>query len=471
MKQLSLKLIFVSNFLVFICSAQNWQPVSSKETFNFVSSPSQKIPTPIWVDSISVKGSDTIYHLNRFIKLCKNCSVFKEDYCGYPYLQDKIYLKDQGDFLQKKIRKEGNVYRFYGDDTFAIAPFTPIDEKWIFDTTYSVTAKISSSLTTQILGIHDSIKTILLSSGDTILLSENYGMIYFTKHALKKQWKLAGIEERRLGLIIPDERDYFNYEVGDIFEYVIINYGHGANSTREKYEIKSKQINGDTIKYHVQGNQKITDSYTSQTFYSIIDRHFYIVLSNTKKRLPLAIKSGICSLQYNELQTDSNGVISYIIKSDFGRFTQNSDMVLEYHYLNNVESMLTDVYKVGLGMTYSHYSYGGNSATEQKLIAYRKNNITVGTFTDTEDLTSILNSSYKNITFYPNPSSDRVKFDLPSSDEYQIVITDIFGKIMQMEKMHLTDGEINISQLPSGLYIVAIESESIKSKGLLRVNK
>lgn len=466
-------------FIVCTCNAQNWQPINKNETFNYLKSPAQKIPTSIWVDSVAKEGTDSIYYLNRFVIPCEECTKPEPSYC-YDHPASSTFLKNQGMFMQKKIiRTSEGVFRFFGKDTFAINPYVPINESWIFDTTNSITATTSKLSTEQILGKSDEIKTIVLSNGDTIELSKNHGITYFTKHATNEEWKLAGIEERKLGLSTPKAKDFFNFQVGDMFEYNIYISGYNPTTTIEKFEIISKTVTGDTTKYNIIGKRSITDNYIFHISYETINETL-ILIDNSEHilntRNPKITFKDDCLLHYSNFKSSDNGAISLTTGVD-GQVYQhipNSDTILSHHYMpiGNVD---TETYKTGLGLTYKVKSLGNSSGYNFRLVAYRKNNDTVGTFTDSKYLTptsiSVRNNNSNNLSIYPNPCFNKVKVDLDNTSPIHLSIIDLSGKIIKTEMFDTSSGEIDTSLIPPGLYILELTGDSINTSNLLRIEK
>jgi len=73
--------------------------------------------------------------------------------------------------------------------------------------------------------------------------------------------------------------------------------------------------------------------------------------------------------------------------------------------------------------------------------------------------------SYKktNTTFniYPNPATKNVFINLPDEAVYQVSLTNISGKLMKQLKteFHQTNIEINVNDLPKGMYLVELKNE------------
>lgn len=91
-----------------------------------------------------------------------------------------------------------------------------------------------------------------------IIISKNYGIIEF-KETSSRVYNLVGIEgeNRQLGEQLPNFWDFFDYEVGDIFQERTSGGENMYYSERTtKYEIISKNVNFDTITYEISGIYK-----------------------------------------------------------------------------------------------------------------------------------------------------------------------------------------------------------------------
>ena len=65
----------------------------------------------------------------------------------------------------------------------------------------------------------------------------------------------------------------------------------------------------------------------------------------------------------------------------------------------------------------------------------------------------------KNIYLYPNPSKNNVKISL-GIEKANVSIFDMSGKLVQTNKNYISDKNIDISNLPIGVYIVRISSNN-----------
>lgn len=74
-----------------------------------------------------------------------------------------------------------------------------------------------------------------------------------------------------------------------------------------------------------------------------------------------------------------------------------------------------------------------------------------------EPLLSTPDKKPNQISVYPNPVLDRLIIDIPLASKITTTVTSITGKIQNVAS--LADGQIDVSHLASGLYILTVESE------------
>jgi hypothetical protein len=73
----------------------------------------------------------------------------------------------------------------------------------------------------------------------------------------------------------------------------------------------------------------------------------------------------------------------------------------------------------------------------------------------------------RNIVFYPNPSEDDIRIELPqqiNDVNYQIKITNLEGQLLIQQQVNCTDGflDLKVGNLQTGVYILSFESEGEK---------
>ena len=195
---------------------QNWAPVKTGITSNF-SCDTSHIIFSVWVDSIDFNGTDSVYFLNRVVRPCDTCSINYIDsiHQQYPGYSNNLFFRNQPQFLQRKINWNLLSLSSWLNDTasWALYPQLNSGSNWLFDTIHSITANLSDKTTGLVLGMNDSLEIIILSTGDSIVLSKNYGVVKFPAvFGTNLYYRLIGIEGLiNTGIKVPDFFDIFNY--------------------------------------------------------------------------------------------------------------------------------------------------------------------------------------------------------------------------------------------------------------------
>nr|MBK9653904.1 hypothetical protein [Bacteroidota bacterium] len=141
----------------------------------------------MWVDSSSFNNQTNSYYLNRNLE-----DSMDVNFCGLCYCKT-----NQPGFLQHicVIPPNGNV-AFYFPDTFYINIYDSVGASWVYDYyPTTITAQIISATFDSIFDTMDSVKTILLSTNDTIRISKKFGILCFPKGPSPfEYYRLKGID-------------------------------------------------------------------------------------------------------------------------------------------------------------------------------------------------------------------------------------------------------------------------------------
>jgi hypothetical protein len=234
-------------FLTIVCAsrlaAQDWSPILVNEKMNYQHTDSVYISHTIWVESVQYSGNDTIYQLNRIVK----------DVPGNP----EIALRNQPQFLLKQMKKQdAGVYTFNDPGGFTIHALGANSETWLFDQDNNIIAQVTSLSLEDVFGVQDSVKVIILSDGNEIRLSKNFGILKFPDFENGGNYLLVGIQNTAYGESVPDFWDIFDFEVGDVFQYKYHDLYAGSGYVNDftiKYTISTKTISGNTIEYETEG--------------------------------------------------------------------------------------------------------------------------------------------------------------------------------------------------------------------------
>jgi len=112
--------------------------------------------------------------------------------------------------------------------------------------------------------------------------------------------------------------------------------------------------------------------------------------------------------------------------------------------------------------TYSDGTYVLNQGFQQ-------GNLTVSGIEDFDESISI--------NVFPNPTQKTIKINWASFDntidtDYQVIITDVSGKILQDNPLDSEDQEIDVSAFKSGVYLLVIRhnNKTLKSFKIIKTN-
>jgi len=465
--------------------AQDWSLFNSSEKFNYRLDGDNVITSTILVDSVQLNGSDSIFFLNRI--MCDTCATI----IGGPNACDTCYgLINQPQFLQREVSlSAAGIFNLRDTGNIVLNSFAAINDSWLFDSVYNINATVSSITLVSVFGTPDSVKTILLSTGDTIRLSQNFGLLHYPKsYGLNSYYRLTGIEGRNVGEQSAKFLDFFNFEVGDMFEFHESGMFDGAchYDRRKKYEIISKQLIGDSAIYSVSGIA--IDSnwtgfggcpvYTSRGPYSanliFIDSALHFANSYNHQVLKLRNDGFQLDSAYDHtrIRLDSNQVLNKLFVEKISSFYNyifyypTSTPEVFYPY-NSFGFMCTfsQTYKAGLGLTDFIFGYCTEGYDESHLVAYRKGNDTVGVFTPDSIILKAndLQSEEGDISIYPNPSTGKFSIHIPVTAGMQetsvLEVYNLLGDKQKSVLVHNEPGEVvDISSLPAGMYIIELKT-------------
>ncbi|MDQ3112083.1 MAG: hypothetical protein M3R17_19540, partial [Bacteroidota bacterium] len=253
-------LLFLFLFPFFL-AAQSWSPLNSSEAFNFRLDNDPVLTSTLRADSYTAISGDTVFNYNTIV--CDSCLTI----VGGPNACDSCYgLTTKEQFLGKQLIKNANGWcNFRNPGSQVIDLNAIVLQSWLFDTIANITAVVVANGMATVLGLPDSVKTLLLSSGDTVMFSKNYGIVQWPNgYGQSSYYRLKGIHGRDIGELVPRMKDYFDFNVGDMFEY----QGHATNGFSpvdqdfiRKYTITSKTISGDSLIYTVSGIYYSEDYY------------------------------------------------------------------------------------------------------------------------------------------------------------------------------------------------------------------
>jgi hypothetical protein len=495
MKKELLTLFFIA--FSYASQAQSWSVINATDKFNYRLDNDNVVSATIWSDSLRVNGTDTIFFLNRI--LCDSCATV----IGGPAQCDTCYgLKNQPQFLQRKCMVAANAIQFFDTGNVVLHPFAILNDSWIFDSAQSITATVISENIDSVFGSADSIKMILLTTGDTIVLSQNFGLLQYPNgYGHNSYYRLTGIEGRNLGEKIPKYADFFNFDVGDMFEYHgrysylggSFCYPDAACDYIRKITIISRSQSGDTLNYGFTGLYRESCIDPTSPFSTVCITHSAlsgvdqyidssgnwlnrsypnqaIKLENLFDYPDLPCLDNDSAYDFVKMRKDTNLRVSKYIGMDnteclpnfFNCHYQYESEIYRHSdtlFFNNAPWEYAQAAATGLGIT--NYVWGRcfEGGVEEFLVAYRKGNDTVGVFTlDSLLVLGVEERDFsKNIIVYPNPVNTTVNVHLTIYMKGEILITDIRGKTLIEQNLNGNKATIDTGHLSNGLYFLIIK--------------
>ncbi len=320
---------------------QNWAPINSTEQFNYSLEDSGVVTHALKVDSVQLNELDSVLYLNRVIAPCDSCIDLEIENTlnSLNFFNEggRTWERNQPQFLGLQVTSNGESWVF-SDSTvnFTIKPHEPLFSAWQFSE--DTDALITEETEQMVFGELDSIKFIYLTGGQIIELSKNHGLLSFPNFEGDDEYVLRGIEERELGMILPNFHNVFDFEVGDTF----LKYNYSHNSTASpgvddysghrvtgisKQEVIEVLVYEDSINvtYNVLINDTISISENSATlnedFVPISTTVSYNIGSSVqnvtytreeyeyRNRIPLSSDNSSLSFQYQ--MSDDERIIQY----------------------------------------------------------------------------------------------------------------------------------------------------------------
>ncbi|MBI4646811.1 MAG: T9SS type A sorting domain-containing protein [Bacteroidia bacterium] len=246
-------------------NAQQWLPLIPECKNHYTCDTGTTIFT-LWIDSSRFTGNDIEYYFNRIVFACDTCdSIPTPTNCS---VDEIYYLKNQPLFLERECLVNDSILWFHNRHSFVLYTMKSSGSHWLFDTLQGITAIILSRSYEQVLGNYDSVITYQLSTGDTIIHSQNHGIVKFPcQFGTSHYFMLCGIEGViNIGIQIPGFHEIFNHTVGDQYGYIYGKvcpyYNLDANAV---FTIDSITEYSDSLVYAVSGFRKgLEDCYGSE---------------------------------------------------------------------------------------------------------------------------------------------------------------------------------------------------------------
>ncbi|MDA3892542.1 MAG: T9SS type A sorting domain-containing protein [Salinivirgaceae bacterium] len=451
-------------------NAQNWNFIQPSERYHFQHKDDTLPLHTILIDSSRIEESITTSYLNRLFFPCDTCS------------EEGLYLDNQPSFMQREFvySQVSSTVVLTNPDTYTINLPDNDETEWWFDEAKTQKANIASVIKTSVFGVDDSVATINIDGEPQIMIAKKLGLLkYF-------DYELSGMENAGLGICLPGWKEFYDFKVGDVFQYkesawnmqvpctylgvykkVVSNIQYNVDSVIIDWSIKSLQWYDP---YACGTNDSMPNVYDWE-YTQIITKSD---ISNTYPCQLVEFYSFAYGVPYYEL-TENGIALNYNTEKDVPPYTGIITYDENSGYTSNDDSYflkgLNYRYESGLGLVKYYRDLGVDGWQYDELIGYVKGTDTTGVVymddfyvidTTTIDTTTNIDyplSTLDQVSIYPNPSQGSIIIDLGSYKSHAAIkIYSVCGELIR-EQYFKTYYSEDLSNLKSGIYIIKVETE------------
>ena len=468
--------------------SQDWAPINKDKTYYYQADTANHITHQLQVDSTYSRNGNQVQVLNTGLQRCDTCSADNLPVVGELRDIDTIYYHiDHPFFWQRKVVDSQNRYYFYGNRDFILAPDAPKDSTWPFRPGGNVTASIDSVYQTSIFGRSDSVKRIRLSSGQTLRLTKNHGILAFPKVQDGVRYRLTGIGcAKQLGNTLSFKAIY-DFQVGDVFQYEYNPFPRPRELYRgsiTKKEILEKDAGPDTLAYKVEskGLRKILggrEYFGVDTSYTEIKPNGFNncypgevftkadSLGTSRTAPPLYPNPDTVKIVTScQLTVGSNGRLTKTIgHRGYGSGPLNYYRQVKgsiYLAQSDVRGSYSKTFKEGLGLT-SHGWFIFEIGSSKQLTGYVKGNETVGKVLSDKRMreraySSVSIPSEDAVKAYPNPVQQTLYLEnLSPAQTAELRLYNQMGQLVSQRRRKGGKAHLSLEGLEPGLYILRIK--------------
>lgn len=465
-------------------SAQNWALLNPAYKYNYSNDGSDTISNQIFVTHIDTLGVDSFrYELNRIGVMCDTC-VFTSSTC---WGEDQTVARlHRPQFLGGEAVEKDGIWWLTTTGTLRIEPAAHLGATWTSPD--GIIALVISEETEQVFGEEDSTKRIAFTSGETLTISKDHGVLGLSTGLLDHG--LVGVEGLEVGAQFPTITDFFDYSPGDILQYVKEGSNAAGNEFHywtviTKYRVLDRSDTTGRTDYNI---RLVRHSLT--TAYDVASGFTYIgsSTSNAVDTFALSVvhdhwtpgnsfgsswfntlwPSAVCrsedgslgsprSLMHVQRETDIGYTVKAEAADEWGDHTilciDENDSTRSV-FIGDAEFQL--VYHEGIGRVYQHFFFFEFGYTEQ-LVGYLRDGVQTGTiYSDgsmvgTEELPTM-----SSLQIFPVPASDELHLAATQASRHWI-ITDLYGRQVDQGWLNAGYGSINTSTLPVGAYLLQVD--------------
>lgn len=474
--------------LVMAVNAQNWEILNTNKTYFYRHSDSLHIGNTIHIDSISSNESFESYYTAYKYKECDTCTVYPD---GMDEWSTTLIYRYATEFLGFEVVKDIINDNYILDDK-VFKHHSTVGETWEF--TADITATTISLGQAILFGEMDSVKTIVLSTNDTIILSQNKGLIRYPDFENEgKYYELGGYHEGQnsYGEYAPNFWSTYDFEVGNRYCYFRSDAQYSSDPVSEsfscQYDILNVQVGGDSISFDVIKKCIISNSANGVSYQNYEYNISYPNLVTSSENV-FGVSRAIQTTEGVDVNFDEypffligwdydNGSdyffvpqIAYtnqlgVIKK-VKRYSAFGDSLLFsvdfYCYPESIYLPIINQFTNGDEMIFANYagligmsqSYGFGACISYELVGAVISNDTIDDFCDFPIDLGIENISINPLSIHPNPATNQITIE----GIYQTL--EIFSQTGQsVLKLEKPTAIIDVSNLSSGIYFLKATNE------------
>lgn len=454
-------------------------PVVQGDLYHFRAQDSSFITHTIRVDSVEKVGTDSIFYLNRIVHV----DILNVDLISV--------ANNKGQFMGQTMTKkpDGSLIFFselYDSRTLLLIPAAGLGESWLAMDDSNVTASVISLEEGTVLGETDSLKTIQFSNSATWILSKNHGVVqaddlfFSTAHV-----HLTGIETRQLGEKLLQFEDFYNFHIGDVFEWRYeYNSIGGFLHSMTKWEILNKEVYPDSFRYYIHFKRKyvINGGGLNSTYYNNllvwiqVRRGDYQTASSYNKQgllLPgnfentstysTSFEGGKKIGNRATYQSPQQLLCSIFPSDNFQEiYTASSQANGDCCNIDNTSCQWQryyEEYRVGLGRVELETNVLDIRTHDRLVGAVIQGDTVWGHISPDMFFTATQSpQTAQPLLITPNPADDFIQFSTGNQEgDIQVSISDGNGKVLIRQQMNTANtAGLDISHLPRGMYFVQL---------------
>lgn len=428
------------------------------------------------IDSVGTEGTDSVFFFNVIGRTGQ--------------IWDTLIPGSDNLFGQRMLDRGQGMYLLLTgtSDSFFIQTQVPLQTTWTFHPGTGTTATLLDKGAQQVWGMADTVLSIALSSGDTLLLSRSYGLLrgraflpidsiavsnnypawgyWFGIFSMTGPLELAGLPELGLGEKMPWVEEIYDFAPGESF----LLASHGYCDHDWAYTLtwltvleRSESLDGDTLRYRMARKRiEIDETWTGlDTTYLGQDTVYWTFV---RDEMPIW-SSAASGARFLSFEIKGNLQMSGPFRFDSynKRPLMNFQSYLYEPTLDRYISISTvsieDVV-VGLGKTYFKYTvlvpqFG------HCLVWAAKHTDTVGVYIAPETLVSIDEPrGQSGPRIFPNPFQQELEISLcwdRPVDRWQLAISDIQGRVVaskEVPRAPCLETRWWLAHLPPGMYFL-----------------